>query len=221
VNIEAIEEPGAARAFDRVSSIPQFKLILRLVTAKALSNQRGGRAIDIGCGGGRLVISIAKRHPLMEVVGLDLSDEMINLANRRASQVGLSKRVKFRIGDAERVPFPDESFDLVVSTLSLHHWSKPERVFDEVARILIPGGKCALFDVRRDAVPFLVGIMWWAQHFIVPPALRRMGEPLGTIQSAYTREEASAKVAKSKLGRFCKVTKGPFWIAIKGRKPRR
>jgi ubiquinone/menaquinone biosynthesis C-methylase UbiE len=194
---------------------------MRLVVAKTLSNQRTGRAIDIGCGGGRLVIALARRHPLIRVVGLDLSDEMINLASRRALGAGLGKRVTFKKGDAQRIPFPDESFDLIVSTLSLHHWSKPARVFDEVARILKPAGKCALFDVRRDSVPLLIGLMWFAQHFVVPPAIRRMGEPLGTLRSAYTREEASIMLAKSKLGRFCRVSKGPFWLVIKGRKPQK
>ena len=125
VQIGAIEEPGAANAFDLITGLPQFRLIMGLVVAKTLSNQRAGRAIDIGSGGGRLVIALARRHPLIRVVGLDLSDEMINLASRRALGAGLGKRVIFKKGDAHKMPFPDESFDLVVSTLSLHHWSKP------------------------------------------------------------------------------------------------
>ena len=218
VEMEAIEDPGVAASFDRISGMPQFTLLVRLFAFKALSGQRGGRAIDIGCGGGRLAITLAKSQLFEEVVGLDLSKEMLKLASQRAMDSGVGDVVRFKEGNAERIPFPDKSFDLAVSTLSLHHWSKPKVVFDEVARILASHGKCVLGDMRRDPVPVFTGFLWLITHFIVPRSLRRAGEPLGSLQSAYTREEASYLLSKSKLGSFCRVTAGPFWLLIKGRK---
>jgi ubiquinone/menaquinone biosynthesis C-methylase UbiE len=219
VKFEAIDDLSVAKSFDRVTQMPQYGLILSLFTRKALVGQRGGSALDIGCGGGRLVMKLAKSHPFSEVVGLDLSDEMLKLARQRAASAGLGERVKFSKGNAERIPHPDKSFDLVVSTASLHHWSRPERIFDEITRILRPGGKCAVADMRRDALPPFVGFLWFVQHFIVPPSLRKAGEPLGSIQSAYTQEEVSKILSNSKLGAFCGVSAGPFWLIIKGRKP--
>jgi len=221
VKFEAIDDLSVAASFDRITQMPQYELILRLFTSKALVGQKGGNALDIGCGGGRLVMKLAKSYPFSEVVGLDLSDEMLKLAMRRAASAGLSGRVKFSKGNAERIPFPDNSFDLVASTASLHHWSRPKKVFDEIARILRPGGKCAVADMRRDAVPPFVGFLWFVQHFVVPSALRKAEEPLGSIQSSYTPEEASELVLGSKLGAFCRVTGGPFWLIVKGRKPKR
>ncbi|WXG46349.1 MAG: class I SAM-dependent methyltransferase [Candidatus Atabeyarchaeum deiterrae] len=218
VRIEAIEDPSVAQGFGLITNLPQYKLGLRLAAQKAATNVRGVRAIDIGCGNGSLVIALAGMHASLKVVGVDLSDEMVRLARNRAMKAGLGERVTFKKGDAQRIPYPDGSFDLVVSTLSLHHWSEPRKVFDEVARILKRGGKCVLADMRRDAIPVFIGLMWFAQHFIVPPSLRRAGEPLGSIQSSYTQQEASALLRKSKLGRFCRVGKGPFWLVIKGRK---
>ncbi|WXG43634.1 MAG: class I SAM-dependent methyltransferase [Promethearchaeati archaeon SRVP18_Atabeyarchaeia-1] len=218
VRMEAIEDSGVATSFDRITGMPQFGLLLRLFTLKALSSQSGGRVIDIGCGGGRLVLRLAKSYPFEEVIGLDLSDKMLRLARRRAIDAGLGDRVKFKEGNAEMIPYPSGSFDLVVSTLSLHHWSRPELVFDEIARVLRPAGKCVLGDMRRDPMPVFTGLMWVVTHFIVPRSLRRAGEPLGSLQSAYTKEETSAFLQKSKLGAFSKVTTGPFWLIIKGRK---
>jgi len=218
VRIEAIEDPSAARAFSAITRLPQYKLGMLLFVVKALSNQRGGSAIDIGCGDGGLVISLAKQHPGLKVVGLDLSDEMLNLARLRTGRAGLGERVTFRRGNAENIPYPDGSFDLVVSTLSLHHWSAPGKVLDEVARVLRAAGKCVLADMRRDPIPPFIDLLWFAQHFIVPPPLRRVGEPLGSLQSAYTVEEATAILRKSMLGKFCTVKGGPFWLLIKGRK---
>jgi ubiquinone/menaquinone biosynthesis C-methylase UbiE len=216
--MEVIDDPSVASSFDRITGMPQFRLLLRLFMLKALTAQRGGRAIDIGCGGGRLVIMLAESSGFREVVGLDLSKNMLRRAERRALDSGLRNRVTFREGNAERIPFPDKTFDLVVSTLSLHHWSRPKAVFDEVARVLAPGGKCVLGDLRRDPIPVFTGFIWFATHFIVPRSLRRMGEPLGSLRSAYTDQEISALLQKSKLGTYCRVTAGPFWLLIKGRK---
>jgi len=91
-------------------------------------------------------------------------------------------------------------------------------VLDEVARILRPDGKCVLADMRRDPVPPFIGLLWFAQHFIVPPPLRRIGESLGSLQSAYTADEALTMQEKSKLGKSCIVKEEPFWLLIKGRK---
>jgi ubiquinone/menaquinone biosynthesis C-methylase UbiE len=218
VRLEEIEDPGAARAFGAITRLPQYKLIMHLFTIKALSNQRGGRAIDIGCGDGGLAIALARRHLGLKVVGLDLSDEMLDLARSRARKASLGEHVSFKTGNAESIPFPSESFDLVVSTMSLHHWSNPMKVLGEVARILRHGGKCVLADMRRDPVLPFVGLLWFASHFIVPRPLRRIGEPLGSLQSAYTPEEASSMLKKSKLGEYCIAKGGPFWLLIKGRK---
>jgi ubiquinone/menaquinone biosynthesis C-methylase UbiE len=218
VRIEAIEDPSVTKAFGTITRLPQYKLVMRLFAAKALSNLRGGRAIDIGCGNGALAVALVRRHPGLKVVGIDLSDEMVEVARSKASAAGLANRVAFRKGDAQRIPFPNSSFDLVVSTLSLHHWSRPKMVLDEVARVLRPGGKLALADMRRDPVPPFIGLMFFAQHFIVPPPLRRAGEPLGSLQAAYTVEEASKILRKSKLGEFCTVKGSPFWLLIRGRK---
>jgi ubiquinone/menaquinone biosynthesis C-methylase UbiE len=221
VKFEAIDELNVAVSFDKITQMPQYGLILHLFTSKALTGQEGGNALDIGCGGGRLVMKLARSYPFSEVVGLDLSDEMLKLARQRAAGVGLGEHVKFSKGNAERIPYPNNSFDLVVSTVSLHHWSRPKTVFDEIARVLTPGGKCAVADMRRDAVPPFIGFLWFVQHFIVPPSLGKVGEPLGSIKSAYTPEEASELLSGSELGAFCQVSAGPFWLIIKGRKPKR
>ncbi len=110
----------------------------------------------------------------------------------------------------------DGSLDLVVSTLSLHHWSDPIAVLNEVARILKPGGAFMLFDLRRDMIaPFYLLILF-ATRCVVPRALRHIGEPLGSRNAAYTPNEAAALAQSSRLTGW-RITSGPLWLTIEGR----
>jgi SAM-dependent methyltransferase len=109
VRIEAIDDLSVTRSFDKITQMPQYGLALHLFTSKALLGQRGGNGIDVGCGGGRLVIKLAKSHPFFEVIGLDLSNKMLKLTKERVVSAGLSDRVKFSKKNAERIPYPDET----------------------------------------------------------------------------------------------------------------
>ena len=114
-----------------------------------------GQAADLGCGHRHLVIKLAQTAPELIVTGIDLSDEMLAQAEKYTRQSDLGKRVHFRQGDAAQISFPDSSLELVISTLSLHHWTDPIAVMDEIAHVLRPGGAFLIFDLRRDmTAPF-------------------------------------------------------------------
>ncbi len=106
-----------------------------------------GRALDVGCGPGHLAVELARAAPNLSVVGVDILPEMVERANRRAERAGVAGRVRFEVGDASALPFAGGSFDVVVSTLSLHHWADPERGLAEVYRVLRPGGQALIYDI--------------------------------------------------------------------------
>jgi ubiquinone/menaquinone biosynthesis C-methylase UbiE len=150
------------------------------------------------------------------VTGVDLSDEMLGRAELHARNHRLSEWVTFRKGDAVQIPFPDYSLDLLVSTLSLHHWAAPVPVLDEIARVLRPGGAFLIFDLRRDmAMPFWL-LLWFATRFVVPAALRQANEPLGSRDAAYSPEEAAILAWQSRLSGW-RVSQGPLWLTIEGK----
>jgi ubiquinone/menaquinone biosynthesis C-methylase UbiE len=93
---------------------------------------------------------IGLRSRFVEVVGADISPAMVAIASGRARAEGIADRIRFRVGDAAALPFPDGSFDLVLSTLSLHHWSKPEQAAREMWRVLKDGGEAWIYDLRAD-----------------------------------------------------------------------
>jgi len=109
-----------------------------------------GRILDVGTGPGYLPLEIAKRSHDLEVIGIDISPDMVKIARRNAEILGLSRRVKFQIGSAASLPFGDRYFDFVVSTLSLHHWFRPVECIGEIHRVLKENGEAWIYDARRD-----------------------------------------------------------------------
>ena len=100
--------------------------------------------LDVGCGTGRFLRKIKSRWPSASLSGIDPAEGMITKA--RLYLPGAS----FVVGSAESLPFPDASFDLVISTVSFHHWADQEKAFREINRVLREGGTFALADVANS-----------------------------------------------------------------------
>ena len=213
---ESLDEPDVARAFGRMATMPQMRLLRWYVARRALGLMRKGKAVDLGCGPGHLVLELARQAPDLHVTGIDLSDEMLAQGAANARRAGLDGQVSFRKRDAGQIPFPDSSLDMAISTLSLHHWRDPLAVLDAVARVLRPGGAFLIFDLRRDvAAPFWL-LLWFVTHLAVPAALRRVNEPLASRDAAYTPQEAAQLAKRSQLSGW-RVTRGPLWLTIEGK----
>lgn len=213
---EEIDDPEVAEAFGRIATWPQMRLLRKIAIDRALSMVREGKGADIGCGPGHLVVEMAQRAPGLHLTGIDLSGEMLAKAATNASQAGVDGRVDFRKGDASQLPFADGSLDLVVSTLSLHHWRAPVAVLDEMARVLRPGGAYLVFDLRRDIVAPAYTLLWFVTRMIAPKPLRRINEPLSSCHAAYSLEEAADLARQSALTKW-QTRPGPLWLTIEGR----
>jgi ubiquinone/menaquinone biosynthesis C-methylase UbiE len=107
-----------------------------------------GKVLDAGTGPGTLAREIARRQPQLQVYGIDLSEDMIRLAREHAKREQLEERVHFAIGDVAHLPYPDHYFDLVVSTISMHHWYELEQPLRDLYRVLRPGGRLWIYDFR-------------------------------------------------------------------------
>lgn len=110
----------------------------------------GARILDVACGTGHTALAVAPRAA--SVIGVDLTEEMLAQGRRLACERGL-RNVSFVRGDAERLDYPDASFEVVVSRYSAHHFPHPERALREIARVLTPGGTFLLVDVIAPDVP--------------------------------------------------------------------
>lgn len=136
-----------------------FTYLYHQIAEEIVAGVQSGKVLDIGTGPGHLAIEIAKLNNQLEIVGLDLSPKMINIArkNAAAAKIGnpqkrtIGARVKFEVVDAHNLPYHDNSFDFVYSTFSLHHWRNRVKVLNECLRVVKNDGLVWIYDFIRDA----------------------------------------------------------------------
>jgi ubiquinone/menaquinone biosynthesis C-methylase UbiE len=149
---------------------------------------RQGRIIDVGCGFGVTAIVLAQQIPQSEVVGIDLSDPLLQLAEQEAEAAGLSDRVRFEKADVHHIPYENDSFQVVVNVQMLHIVQDPLVMLNEMERVLAPSGHLFMVDIRRSWVGLLDR----------------------TFRTGLTLPEAEALVGRSKIGQG-KFTSGLLW----------
>ena len=104
--------------------------------------------LDVACGPGLIVCACAKvaRH----ATGIDITPTMLEEARKKQGQLGLSN-ITWDLGDVEALPYPDNSFSVVMTRYSLHHFLQPEKVVAEMYRVCQPGGRIVVADVALPA----------------------------------------------------------------------
>jgi len=138
-----------AQAYDRHAGLlaaPLYRGIAADVAAAGLP--AGAFVLDVGTGPGRLVRRIVAGCPQVTVQGVDLSVEMIKRATAEAANLSGAERITFQVADVAALPFEDGSVDLVVSSISQHHWDDPAAGLRDIVRVLRPGAQAWIYDFR-------------------------------------------------------------------------
>lgn len=143
---------GSAGAYDRLTGLLLGSLYDSIAADVAARVTAGARVLEVGCGPGHLSTRLARRG--LVVTGVDLDPAMVERAKVHAERGSDAGRApSFLVGDAASLAFPDGSFDLVVSTFSLHHWSDPAKGLADIGRVLRPGAPALIWDLRAGAMP--------------------------------------------------------------------
>jgi ubiquinone/menaquinone biosynthesis C-methylase UbiE len=141
--------------------------------------------LDLGCGAGHVSFAVAPRAK--KVIAYDLSADMLSVVARAASERGFNN-IETRQGMAEHLPFPDASFDFVVTRYSAHHWFDLDAGLREVMRVLKPRGMAGIVDSISPARPLLDTYLQAVELLRDPSHVR-----------SYSRAEWEAALARADL----------------------
>lgn len=147
-----------AKTYDKGTEGDHARQLYRIVAdkvAQACSNIRMPHILDLGCGTGALAEIIQSEIPDCSIVGIDLSPRMVEQARTR-----LDERVEIATGDAEHLPFPDSSFDVVYCNDSFHHYPDPVLAAFQAWRVLRAGGTFVIGDVWQPAPARMIMNAW-------------------------------------------------------------
>lgn len=123
----------------------------RAAAEDVVASTPAGDLIDLQSGVGRLAIEIAHRSRGMKIMTMYPSPHQVQVAEATIHSAGLGPQIKPIHGDATDIPFSNDSFDTLVSMGALHRWRDPEAIFCEIHRVLKPGGRALLYDLRQEA----------------------------------------------------------------------
>ena len=143
---ESIPWPGSV-LYNAISSTVIFQRHYQMVAEDILNYCTRGTLLDIGTGPARLLLTLHNKSPQLRLVGIDSSPAMVAKAKENISGV---QSIEIKEGNADKIPYPDNYFDIVISTASMHHWKHPTEGLNEAYRVLKPGGFVLVYDLVSD-----------------------------------------------------------------------
>lgn len=160
-SLESPHEVGTREFFDWHHRVRDYDEGEFTYPMYEFDKQKGKKVLDIGCGNGWLVWNFAKNGA--DITGVDLTDKAVALTKQRVAAYGLSANVQ--VGNAENLPFADQTFDYVTSAGVLHHTPDTEKSISEAVRVLKVGGRGMISLYYRH--PLLSPLLWPATKMFV------------------------------------------------------
>jgi ubiquinone/menaquinone biosynthesis C-methylase UbiE len=167
----------------------------------------GHRVLDVACGPGFLTMTFATRAA--HATGCDATDAFLDLARAEAARRGLGN-VEFQSGDAESLPFPDASFDVVACRAAFHHFPRPGRVLAEIRRVARPAARVVIADMLGSEDPAKAAYHDRMERLCDPTHVRAI--PESELRSLF----ADAGLAVRKAGASPLDIRVDEWIAHGG-----
>jgi len=170
----------------------------------------GGDILEVAPGPGYLAIELAKLG--YRVTGLDISRSFVDMATENARQAGVP--TVFRHGDAAHMPLEADSFDFIVCRAAFKNFSEPVEALKEMHRVLRPGGKALIIDLRRDASPGAVNDCVKEMRLgFFNRLLTKLTFKLLLLKRAYTQEQFKDMAAQTPF-KGCDILADPLGLEV-------
>lgn len=183
----------------------------RLARELAKDLPENARVLEIAPGPGFLSVALAKLGPF-KVTGLDISQSFVRMASEYAKREGVAAR--FIHGSASDIPLEDGFFDLVVCRAAFKNFSEPLKAINEMHRVLKPGGRAVIIDLRKDASwNEIVAYVDRLRVSRISAWMTKMTFKHMLLKRAYTEEQIRYLAAASDFG-SCQIDKTPVGMEI-------
>lgn len=189
---------GSGAMFDQIAG--RYDLLNRLMsmgidqswrrkTVAALELPPNARVLDIATGTADLAMMIARQHPDAKVIGSDPSARMLEVGNEKVVRGGLDGRVELELGDAQSLPYGDDTFDGCCIAFGIRNVPDRARALREMARVTKPSGRVAILELGEPSVGWLSPIARFHVRKVIP----RLGGLLsGSKEYKYLQESIAA-----------------------------
>lgn len=147
---EVMDTAEAAEAYDAMAHGEVDNAFVERVVALGAKT---GHFLDVGTGPAQIPILLAQRCPDIHLTAIDLSEEMLKIAKRHVAAAELAERITLEHVDAKTLPYPDNTFDGLISNSIVHHIHDSLRALKEISRVVKPGGLVLIRDLVRPETP--------------------------------------------------------------------
>jgi ubiquinone/menaquinone biosynthesis C-methylase UbiE len=207
-----------AKLYDSMMQSRATKMQYREIAQYLASRMERGRLLDIGTGPGYLLREIHKLNPEIELYGLDISNSMVEQANRNLAGV----KVNLQCNNIKATSYESDHFDLVTCSGSFYLWDNPIESLEEIHRILKPGGSAYLYETHRDVDK---QDLWrkMQKNLKGDNLIRKVLAPrffLKQIGMTYTKKEMAEIVEKTSFAKSYEIEETtifnlPAWVRIR------
>ncbi|MFX0073209.1 MAG: class I SAM-dependent methyltransferase [Candidatus Hermodarchaeota archaeon] len=189
----------------------EYKRLIRFIFDD-LGLKDDSNILEIGPGPGWIGILMVKENQTLKITGIEISKDMIRVANKNKLSEDVDGQITYIHGNAENMNlFSDKFFDLIFSNGSLHHWISPENVFNEVSRLIKDDGLFCICDGRRD-LGIGAKVIFNIFKLFIPKFMRKGWKT--SIMAGYTPDEIKEILDKTNLKNKYEIKKDLFDLVI-------
>jgi ubiquinone/menaquinone biosynthesis C-methylase UbiE len=176
-------------------SMEEFEKLARRVAAQLPQN---GRVLEVAPGPGYFAIELAKLGGY-QITGLDISRTFVDIARKNAFEAGV--KIDFRQGNASQMPFEEATFDFLLCRAAFKNFSDPVPALREMYRVLKPGGRALIIDLRKDAPQESINEAVEHMHLgAVNSVITKLTFRFMLLKRAYTKGDFDRMVAQTRFG---------------------
>ena len=170
--------------YDRLNHLLSLNVdkVWRRKTAKIVAKKQPQSILDLATGTADLAIAVAKHNPQAHVIGMDISEKMLEIGKNKVAEQNLENQIELQLGDAAALPFEDNCFDTVTVALGVRNFENMDKGLSEISRVLKPGGQAVILEFSLpEKFPIKQLYLFYFKHL-----LPKIGKWVSKDDNAYS-----------------------------------